>query len=168
MRKIVYGIFILLVAASSGYYVIQSQKSAGTNVTPTPTQAAQPTAVPTKSNDVREVIVQAVKTKQYSLLEPFLTEPVHVILYASECCGMVTKDAAIKQLAYLNEAKMPWIFDEDNETIKKAKIAIPDYFQNAVVSLSGDILASFKLNKDNKIEQIVIVGKYTQVLPGVP
>lgn len=169
MRNIAYGIFILLVAAASGYYVIQSQKSAGTGVTPTPTQTAQPTISPTpQSTDVREVIIQAVKTRQYSLLEPYITEPVMVILYASECCGSKSKKEAIQQLSYLNEAKEPWIFDEDNQTIKKAKIAIPDYFQNAVIGLSGDIMVAFKLNSENKIVQIAIVPKYTLIAPDVP
>ena len=82
---------------------------------------------------------------------------VSFIILATECCGPLTRGAAIGQLSYLNGATSPWNFDQSTQMATAIKARNPENFGNSFlgISMNGYVLG-FKFNGDNKIEAITI------------
>ena len=84
----------------------------------------------------------------------YMTNPVHVILQATECCGEQTPDEAIAQASYV-EPGVPFNFDQGNETIKNLKAKNPELAGTFIgISQNMEHLIAFTTNSQNKITQI--------------
>lgn len=108
--------------------------------------------------------IDAIKTlipeKNYSELSKYMTDKVNVLLYASECCGFITKNATVNQMDYLNDAAN-WNFADNNPEAKKLEQKAPEYFKDAIIGTSQNGYAvGFNLNDKYLIEKIVITGNY--------
>lgn len=170
MVKLIFALLVLL-TIGAGVYVFVYDKTDSKQAlvaTPTPQGTTTAQAETDTTATIKDVVQVAVANKSYTDLDVYLTEPVHVILYANECCGNITKEAAIKQLSYLDSAKEQWSFDQENEIAKTLRDAVPEYFQNAVIGVSGDIVVAFRVNAESMIDQIAIVPAYTLVAPDTP
>ncbi len=154
--------------------IFTSNKSEKKVVSPTveidedDTETISPTIKKMSLEDLKENIKAAINTGNTQPFETYMADKVNVILEASECCGIVSKEKAAKQLEYFNDAEGPWNFDQSNETIKKLKQTEPTKYgpESAFVGIaSNEYTVSFKFNSDNKISDITMSATYKLVLP---
>ena len=164
-------LFAVIVAA---YFLGKGQLPKTSSPTPTTvvnTLVASPSALPVTSDFVNpgvtiSVIGEAIPAKNYSDLASYMTDQVNVILYASECCGQITKSGAITQLEYLKSAISPWDFSDNNPTAAKLAKADPTNFKDHVVGTSSNRYAvSFHLNDQYLIDKIFLVGDWKLIAP---
>ena len=96
-----------------------------------------------------------------------MTDDVVLILYATECCGTVTKTKATAQMSYLEGSKGSWDFSEGSSVRAKLIQNNPQNFsQDMIVGISSDkYVTGFKLNSQNEIERIILVSDYTLISP---
>lgn len=106
----------------------------------------------------KATISSAVRNKDFSTLGPLMTDPVRVIIAASEGIGDRTPAKAMEDLKYLNSATGTWNFDVPAATIADWKTGdygsyIPEV--GGVIGLSSDgYVVIFKLNSANKVSDI--------------
>ena len=157
----------VILAAAAGYLLFQNQKLASqltqTSPSPTPKETVQkpqespqstPSAKPMTLLELQENIKASVNSKNTQAMASFMTNPIHVILQATECCGEQTPDEAVAQASYV-EPGVPFNFDQENETIKNLKAKNPE-LANTFVGISKNMehLIAFTTNNQNKISQI--------------
>lgn len=129
-----------------------------------PTPTSSPSATPNAQAD-DETIQSAIESKNYAALEQEMTDNVSVTLYASECCGPVTKTQAIKQLDYLNEAKLPWNWNQESEVIKQVKTEHPTTFGKGTVGIAdNEYVVSYEVI-NGKINALYISASYKLLTP---
>jgi len=174
------GVAIFLIGLLTGaYYFGKNQNKASIEPTPAPAeyQNQAPTAsqektspIPTPRNSkdrVSENIKASINSKNYQALEGYMTDDVVLILYATECCGTVTKTKATAQMSYLEGSKGSWDFSEGSSVRAKLIQNNPQNFsQDMIVGISSDkYVTGFKLNSQNEIERIILVSDYTLISP---
>ena len=168
-------ILIILVAALlavAGYFMFQNQKlisklatqtsSPNPSVPPEPSEPS-PSLSPSPSPSpflTRLSTQNAVKTnmasKNYQGLVAYMTDPVNLILQATECCGPRTPDEAVNQMSYIDEG-VPFNFDQGNDTIKNLKAKNPELADKYIgISTITEHLIAFDINDQNKISDIRI------------
>jgi len=170
MRKLLIALAIITVViltAAAGYLIFQNQKLINklsqASPPPSPQENVQkpqesPQSTPSPKtitlSELQENIEAAVNTKNTQALASYMTNPVHVILQATECCGEQTPDEAVSQASYV-EPGVPFNFDQQNETIKNLKAKNPE-LANTFVGISQNLehLIAFTTNNQNKISQI--------------
>jgi len=137
-----------------------------------PTVEVEENISPTKKindlNYVKENIKAAINTGNFQPFEGYMADKVNVILEASECCGLLTKNEASSQLNYLKDAVGPWNFDQSNETIKKLKELEPSKYgpESAFIGIAAnEYTVSFKFNADNKISGVTMAVTYKLIIP---
>ncbi|OGH37696.1 MAG: hypothetical protein A3B44_00310 [Candidatus Levybacteria bacterium RIFCSPLOWO2_01_FULL_38_21] len=183
MRNLFIGIavgIILIAFVGGAYYFGKNQNEIPPNPTPAPTQyissaptqilteGMSPTSVPKNTRSyVSENIIAAVSSKNYAALEGYMSDTVSVILYASECCGQISKAKATGQMSYLNSSSGTWDFSENNSTRAKLIQNNPQNFSSdMIIGISSDKYAvGFKLNSQNEIEKIILVSNYSLIVP---
>ena len=157
----------MILAAAAGYLLFQNQKLTNqltqTSPSPTPKETVQkpqespqstPSSKPMTLLELQENIKASVNSKNTQAMASFMTNPVHVILQATECCGEQTPDEAVAQASYV-ESGVPFNFDQQNETIKNLKAKNPE-LANTFVGISQNLehLIAFTINNQNKITQV--------------
>ena len=170
MKKLLIVLVIIaavILTAAVGYLLFQNQKLANqlTQKSPLPSSAEtvqkpqvspQPTPSPKTITlfELQENIKASVNSKNTQAMASFMTNPIHVILQATECCGEQTPDEAVAQASYV-EPGVPFNFDQENETIKNLKAKNPE-LANTFVGISKNMehLIAFTTNNQNKISQI--------------
>lgn len=170
MKKLLIALAIitaLVFTAAGGYLIFQNQKLTNqlTQKSPSPSpketvQKPQESPQPTPSTkpmslfELQENIKASVNSKNTQAMASYMTNPVHVILQATECCGGITPDEAVAQASYV-EPGVPFNFDQGNETIKNLKTKNPE-LANTFVGISENMehLIAFTTNSQNKITQI--------------
>jgi len=170
---------VLIVAgiAFGAYYLGQNKEEnitpvftpTAVNISESPTTTA-PTATPKLISDNKEAAVESIKAavavKDYAALESYMAPQVSVTLYASECCGVLSKSEAGQQMAYLSNGTPPWDFSEVNTIIQKLILADPVNFKDRIIGVaSNDLTVSFSLNSENRIDKIFIVVDYKLIAP---
>jgi len=174
-------ILVVLLLAGGGYYgwqmwqqsQPQEESSSQTDSTPSETDtstepAATEPASPSESPApvaisaaLRENIEAAINTMNTAALEGYMTDPVTVVLAASEKGGPVTPTQAVADLAYLSGATTPWDWDLSADTLTTYKNGFyGQYFaDNTVVGQSANgYVVSFTINADNEISTIFMAG----------
>ena len=170
MRKLLIALSIITVViltAAAGYLIFQNQKLINklsqASPSPSPQENVQkpqesPQTTPSPKtitlSVLRENIEASVNSKNTQAMASYMTNPVHVILQATECCGEQTPDEAVAQASYV-EPGIPFNFDQQNETIKNLKLKNPE-LANTFVGISENMehLIAFTINGQNKITQI--------------
>lgn len=157
----------LIFAAAVGYLLFQNQKLANQLIQQSPlpspketVQKPQVSTQPTPSSklmtllELQENIKASVNSGNTQAMASYMTNPVHVILQATECCGEITPDEAVAQASYV-EPGVPFNFDQENATIKNLKTKNPE-LANTFVGISQNMehLIAFTTNSQNKIAQI--------------
>ena len=163
-------IIILILAGGLGYFIFQnqtllSQKTAS----PTPSSTIYyepPREIPSPipSNDatpkitlkqLQENIQASVNSKNYQALATYMKQPkVNFSLMSTECCEPQTPDKAAGQMSYI-ESGIPLDFNQEADLIKTLKSKNPQLTQTFIgISKSGEQLAAFTINSDNKITAI--------------
>jgi len=105
-------------------------------------------------SELQENIEASVNSKNTQAMATYMTNPVSVILQATECCGEQTPDEAVAQLSYV-EPGIPFNFDQKNETIKNLKSKNPELAGTFVaISQNMEYLVAFTVNNQNKITQV--------------
>lgn len=181
MRNLFIGIAvgIILIAFIGGtYYFTKNQNKATQNSTFVPTsyntktpteipKELSPTPIPKNKAYVVENIGASVSSKNYAALEGYMTDTVIVILYASECCGPLSKDKVTSQMSYLNSSSGAWDFSQDNSVkIKLIENNPQNFSSDMTIGISSDKYAvGFKLNSQNKIEKIILIANYNLIVP---
>jgi hypothetical protein len=128
-----------------------------------------PTAEPTIEYANPSVVIDAIETavpdKNWPDLLPFMMPNVTLIKYATSCCGVITKNQAISELTYLNDATKPWNFSDKNPIALKLESDDPEHFKEMWIGTSADYHAvGFKWNDKFYIEKISIVGDYRTII----
>ena len=174
------GILVVLLLAAGGYYGWQAwprsqqqEESSSQTPTPVPTdtssaeETAEPATTPASSTPVtisaalRENIEAAINTMNTAALEGYMTDPITVVLAASEKGQPVTPTQAVIDLDYLSGATAPWDWDLSEATLTSYKNGFyGQYFpDNSVVGKSAnDYVVSFTVNSSNKISTVFITG----------
>jgi len=161
----------LIFTAAVGYLLFQNQKLSNQltqksqlqSPTPTPAETVQkpqespqptPSSKPMSLFELQENIEAAVNSRNTQAMASYMTNPIYVILQATECCGEQTPDEAVAQASYV-EPGVPFNFDQQNETIKNLKAKNPE-LANTFVGISQNLehLIAFTTNNQNKISQI--------------
>ena len=170
MKKLLIVLVIIaavILAAAAGYLLFQNQKLTNqltqTSPSPTPKETVQkpqespqstPSSKPMTLLELQENIKASVNSKNTQAMASFMTNPVHVILQATECCGEQTPDEAVAQASYVDPG-IPFNFDQENEIIKNLKAKNPELADTFLgVSQNMEHLIAFTLNNQNKIAQI--------------
>jgi|SRR3989344_3693594 len=164
------GAAVILLAAA-GYLIFQNQKLitrlSQTSPSPSPSPSPQeniqkvqesPQLTPSPKtmtlSELQENIEASVNSKNTQAMATYMTNPVSVILQATECCGEQTPDEAVAQLSYV-EPGIPFNFDQKNETIKNLKSKNPELAGTFVaISQNMEYLVAFTVNNQNKITQV--------------
>lgn len=161
---------VIILFAALGYFIFQNQKlisqlsSQTSNPTPsTPSVSSQPSPSPTPSpspqktaTEVQENIEAGVNSRDFAALRTYMTNPVQVILQATECCGPRTPDEAVDQMSEI-EKGVPFNFDQNYGTIKSLKAGNPELVGKFIgISDSTKQLIAFGLNNQNRIVDIRI------------
>lgn len=108
-------------------------------------------------------LIEAIKTKNYNLLESEMMDSVEVVKVGSTaCCGTMGKAEAIKQLSFLDLAKGSWNFDSLSAPIVGLRNTYPQYFNTTglIGIAENGIIVGFEINTDPKIVKIVMAGSY--------
>lgn len=158
----------LIFTATVGYLLFQNQKLinllSGASPPPLAQETSQNMAIaspepsvlppPMTLASLQENIEAAVNSRNTQAMASYMTNPVHVILQATECCGEMTPDEAIAQASYV-EPGVPFNFDQEDATIKNLKLKNPE-LANTFIGISNNMehLAAFTINNQNKIAQI--------------
>ena len=160
-------IAVVILTAATGYLIFQNQKLINKLSQASPSPSSQesvqkpqesPQTTPSPQtitlSVLRENIEASVNSKNTQAMASYMTNPVHVILQATECCGEQTPDEAVTQASYV-EPGIPFNFDQQNETIKNLKAKNPE-LANTFVGISENMehLIAFTINGQNKITQI--------------
>lgn len=159
---------VIIIALTFGYLLWQNQKLinllSGASPSPsaqetsqkTPIASPEPSALPPPMTlaSLQENIEAAVNSRNTQAMVSYMTNPVHVILQATECCGEMTPDEAIAQASYV-EPGVPFNFDQEDATIKNLKLKNPE-LANTFIGISKNMehLVAFTINNQNKIAQI--------------
>ncbi len=182
MKNFILGlaVAIVLIGFLTGAYFFgknQNKVSPAPTLTPQENQTQTPTKIldnlspsPTPKNSkawVSENIQASINTKNYQALEGYMKDNVSLILYASECCGMITRSEATAQMSYLESSKGTWDFSEKNSIRAKLIQNNPENFSSdMIIGISSDnYVAGFKLNSQNEIEKIILVSNYNLIVP---
>lgn len=94
-------------------------------------------------------------------LEGYMTDPVTVVLAASEKGGPVTPAQAVQDLNYLSGATDPWDFNLSAVTLASYKNGFyGQYFGDMTVvgKSANDYVVSFMIDTNNKITTIFMTG----------
>jgi len=172
MKKLFISLAIIaavIFAVAVGYLLFQNQKliTQLTQKSPSPSPAEtvqkpqespQPTPLsPPKLMtllDLQENIKASVNSRNTQAMASYMTNPVHVILQATECCGEQTPDEAVTQTSYV-EPGVPFNFDQENKTIQNLKAKNPELAGTFIgISQNMEHLIAFTTNNQNKISQI--------------
>jgi hypothetical protein len=151
---------------SDGYQQINSQLTIVTNeLNDLKNSKTQPTTTPTPkptiSPALKENITAAINTMNTAALEGYMTNPVTVVLAASEFGGPRTPTQAVSDLNYLSSATGPWNFNLSTPQLNAYKAgAYSQYFgDNTIVGKSAnDYVVSFAINDSGKISVIFIAA----------
>ena len=146
-------------------YSTPPQNTTTESPTPIATQTATPQPAMSKSQ-VTETIIASVKSKNYAALEGYMTNQVSVILYATECCGVLSAQKATEQMSYLNGGTAPWDFTGTSGIAQKLINADPANLAGRIIGIASNGMAvSFNLNNVNKIDKIFISADYKLISP---
>jgi hypothetical protein len=167
---ILLSLLLLLLLAGAGYWGWQawqqrqaSESESSSEPTPAEPAPAEPTTPPATpppaeiSASLRENIEASINTMNTAALEGYMTDPVTVILAASECCGSRTPAQAVADLNYLSGATDPWDWNLSAATLAEYKNGFyGQYFSDMTVvgQSANDYVVSFTINSDNKITTI--------------
>lgn len=181
MDKFLSGFFatliIIVIAAAAYFWGTKQANGPVSTSTPSPTKEQtvyeQETPTPTISKDefvnpsaTIESIKAAVESKNYAALEGYMAPSVSVVLYASECCGLLSGTKATQQLSYLTSGTSPWEFPITGPLINQLEVADPGNFKNAVIAIASNrYTAAFRLNNKFLIENIIMVADYKLLVP---
>ena len=172
------GILLLLLLAGGGYLGWQMWQQTQDNQAstppppaspsspqanePAPTPAPAPSPSPiTPSVTLKENIEAAINTMNTAALEGYMTNPVTVVLAASEYGGPVTPMQAVTDMNYLSGATDPWDWDFDAATLTTYENGFyGQYFPDgAVVGKSANnYVVSFTIDADGKISTIFMTS----------
>ena len=170
MKKLLIVLVIIaavILAAAAGYLLFQNQKLTNqltqTSPSPTPKETVQkpqkspqstPSSKPMTLLELQENIKASVNSKNTQAMASFMTNPVHVILQATECCGEQTPDEAVAQASYV-EPGVPFNFDQQSEIIKNLKAKNPELADTFIgISQNIEHLIAFTINNQNKVSQV--------------
>lgn len=181
MNKFVIPAAIIAIIVAVGvvaYTLGTNQGGKGQVVFPAPTVSAiSETPAPTNKsiitpqesankNAVTGNIEASVKSKNYAALEGYMANEVLVILYATECCGILSPQKATEQMTYLNNGTPPWDFSPSNPIAQKLINADPSNFTGRLIGTASNGMAvAFNLNAQNKIDKIFISADYKLISP---
>ncbi len=161
-------ITLLLGVIGYFYFMNNTKETATTTPTPTVTQAIatpSPSISPTQAINIDENTQAAIESKNYAALEGYMTPSVSVLLYASECCGPQTPTQALAQLDYFNEAKAPWNWNQESETIKQIKAEHPTTFGKGTIGIAdNEYTVSYEV-VNGKINALYISASYKLLIP---
>lgn len=164
-------ILLVLILTGAGYLIFQNQKLikqfAAQSPTPTPLSSPQvtpessvsPSLSPSPSSkhtllEVQENIEAAINTGNTQAIGTFATDPVSVILQATECCGPKTPDEAVSQLSYVADG-VPFNFNQNSDLVKNLKSKNPELSGKFIgLSQNKEHLVAFGLNAQNRITDI--------------
>jgi cytoskeletal protein RodZ len=170
------GILVVLLLAAGGYYGWQMWQAsqpqeetsdrAATPSTPADTEEEETTTTPSTSTPaisaaLRENIEAAINTMNTAALEGYMTNPVTVVLAATEYGGPVTPTQAVTDINYLSGATAPWNWNLSAATLTAYQNGFyGQYFpENAVVGQSANnYVISFTINANNRISTIFMTG----------
>lgn len=162
-------ILIVILLGALGYYIFQNQKLIGElSKTPSATEASpkqspviSPSPEVSPSPQFTTALTQnAIKTnvasKNYQGLTEYMTNPVHLILEATECCGTITPAEAVAEMSYIDEG-IPLDFNQNSATIVNLKAKNPALANKYIgISQTKEHLAAFGLDAQNKISEILL------------
>jgi predicted oxidoreductase (fatty acid repression mutant protein) len=103
---------------------------------------------------------RAVNQDNKSQIRELLAEQIDLIVYATECCGVVDKDVAIDNFDYIDQAGQ-FNFFADQAIVKQIKDQNPDlqdYFIGVAVD-KGTVLG-YQTNEDSEINKVYLAVDY--------
>jgi hypothetical protein len=122
----------------------------------------------TITQDLKDNIRDAVSSKNLAALASYMTNPVTVILAASEGLGPRTPDQAVTDMEYINMGTAPWDFNLSAATLATYEAGFyKDYFDdNTVVGKSANkYVVSVDFDNCAKINKVFMTGSEDQLLP---
>lgn len=171
---LIWGIALLLLLAGAGVLGWQAWQQAqqdnesandtGSEPAPAPAEPTTPPESPPPaeiSASLKENIEAAINTMNTAALEGYMTDPVTVVLAASEKGGPVTPAQAVQDLNYLSGATDPWDFNLSAVTLASYKNGFyGQYFGDMTVvgKSANDYVVSFMIDTNNKITTIFMTG----------
>jgi hypothetical protein len=77
----------------------------------TPEPEPEPEPEPGLSAADRENVKAAISSGNTAAIEPYLSDPVRLIIMSSECCWDISRAEAVAELSYVTGAPGPWNFN---------------------------------------------------------
>jgi hypothetical protein len=81
------------------------------------TSEPEPEPEPGLTADDRANVRDAITSGNVVAIEGYLSDPVHFIIMASECCWDITPEQAVAELTYVSSAPGPWDFNLPAATV---------------------------------------------------
>lgn len=116
---------------------------------------------PTITDQLKDDIATAVSSGDYASLQAHMTDPITVILAASEGIGPRTPAEAVADMAYLNSGADPWDFDLPAATIANWEAGFyTDYFDENTYAgrAANGMVVVFDFNECAKISDLFFVA----------
>jgi len=103
----------------------------------------------------------AIPAKKYADLSEFMAPTVTVIKYATSCCGPLSREKAIAEMAYLSGATGTWNFADTNPIAKKLETADSETFKEMYIGTAGNYYTvALHLNDDFYIDKVFLTNDY--------
>jgi len=127
LRAVPVAVLVTLLLAACGGPA--PEPDAGESASPSPTATATETPVATPEPEPepepepglsaadRQNVRDAITSGNTAAIEGYLSDPVRVILMATECCWDISRAEAVAQLSYVTGAPGPWNFDLPASTV---------------------------------------------------
>nr|MBD3359334.1 hypothetical protein [Candidatus Buchananbacteria bacterium] len=119
-------------------------------------QPSQPSQATGRLLEFEQAVNQDNKTK----IRELLADQVDLIVYATECCGLVDKDVAIDNFDYIDQAGQ-FDFSAEQEIVKQIKNQNPGlqaYFMGVAVD-EGNVLG-YQTNEDSEVDKVYLAVDY--------
>jgi len=131
------------------------------DTTKTYTPTIEPTLDYVNPSVAIDAFETAIPTKKYADLAEFMTPTVTVIKYATSCCGAISREKAIAEMAYLSGATGTWNFADTNPIAKKLEAADSETFKEMYIGTAGNYYTvALHLNDDFYIDKVFLTNDY--------
>lgn len=156
-----------LETANSSLLAEMAELKLKTAAAPEEAAPASPACDGSVADSLKTAIRTAVDSHNYAPLEAHMTNPVTVILAASEGVGPRTPAQAVSDLAYLNNGTSPWDFNLPAATLASLDAGFyTAYFDsNTYVGKANDgVVGAFDFDNCGKINQIFMSADISLLL----
>lgn len=138
----------------------ESEQQAQSGDTPDNQLPAISRSIPPINNENQQIkafIITALNAKTPAVLLDIMPDRVLLERYGTDCCGIIERDQVGPEFARLEDAVVPWTFDQT--AVSDNLLADdPDTFEDTIIAVSRDGQAvAFEVTETDLLDRVVLV-----------